>query len=91
MVKNNLIRIQLPQNNKLNTKFNNNLYLKSEFNIQKINNDQSGQLTYIKSLPTHIVKKQYYITPTKLESSNNNKNPPETKTKKMKILYRHFH
>ena len=82
MVKNNLIRIQLPQNNKLNARFNNNLYLKSEFNIQKINNDQSGQLTYIKSLPTHIVKKQYYITPTKLENSNNNKNPPETKNEK---------
>ena len=83
IIKNNLIRIKLPQSNKPNSKINNNLYLNSEFNIQKVNNDEAGQLTYIKSLPSHIVKKQFYITtPIKLENSKNNNNPPEPKTEK---------
>ena len=83
IVKNNLIRIQVPQNNKQNLINNNNLYLKSEFNIQKIKKDQSGSLTYIKSLPSHIVKKQYYITPSKVESNKNiNKHPNDPKNEK---------
>ena len=45
IIKNNLIRIKLPQSNKPNSKINNNLYLNSEFNIQKVNNDEAGQLT----------------------------------------------
>ena len=83
IIKNNLIRIKLPQSNKPNSKFNNNLYINSEFNIQKVNNDEPGQLTYIKSLPSHIVKKQFYITtPIKLENSKKNNNPQEPKTEK---------
>ena len=83
IIKNNLIRIKLPQSNKPNTKYNNNLYINSEFNIQRINNDQPGQLTYIKSLPSHIVKKQFYITtPIKLENSKDGNNPLEPKTEK---------
>ena len=83
IIKNNLIRIKLPQSNKPNTKYNNNLYINSEFNIQRINNDQPGKLTYIKSLPSHIVKKQFYITtPIKLENSKDGNNPLEPKTEK---------
>ena len=83
VINNNLIQIKLPKNNKAKSKFNNNLYLKSEFNLQKLNNDQPSQLTYIKSLPSHIVKKQFYITtPIKSENSKNNNNKPEIKTEK---------
>ena len=81
IVKNNLTRIQIPQNNQINQNISNNLYQKSNFNIQ--NNNQSGSLTFIKSLPSHIIKKQFYITPSKLESNNNlNKITPDLKTDK---------
>ena len=79
IVKTNLKPVPVPQTNKQNQKNNNNLYLKSEFNIQTINNETSESVTYIKSLPSHIVKKQYFITPTKLE---NNKNSSDVKTEK---------
>ena len=69
MVKNNLSRIQIPQTDQFHDNNNENIYLKSEFNIQK--NNQSGSLTYIKSLPSHIVKKQFYITPSKIDSNKN--------------------
>ena len=82
IVKNNIARIQVPQTNKVNQKNNNNLYLKSEFNIQKNNNDPYNSLTYIKSVPSHIVKKQFFITPTKVESNKNTHNPAEVKTEK---------
>ena len=77
IVKTNLKPVPVPQTNKPNQKNNNNLYLKSEFNIQTINNETSESVTYIKSLPSHIVKKQYFITPTKLE---NNTNSSDVKT-----------
>ena len=82
VVNNNLNKVQLQQNNNnnLNYKKNNNLFIKSEFNLQKTTSDPFSSLTYIKSLPSHIVKKQYYISPSKLE--NNNKVNPETKTEK---------
>ena len=81
IVKNSLPRIQVPQTNKINGENNNNIYLKSEFNIQK--NNQSGSLTYIKSLPSHIVKKQFYITPSKIDSNKNiNKFSADVKTEK---------
>ena len=82
IIKNNFTRIKLLQNSKLNSKINNNLYIKSEFNIQKNNNDQSSSLT-LKSLPSHIVKKQYFITPIKKENNKIiNKITPDTKTEK---------
>lgn len=81
ITKNNLNKIQLPQNIKIENKPNNNLSLKSEFNIQKRNsNDQNNPLTYIKSVPSHIVKKQYYITP-KIE---NNKKESEAPSQDLK-------
>ena len=82
IVKNNITRIQIPQNNKPKSNINNNLYLKSEFNIQKNKIDDSGSLAYIKSLPSHINKKQFYITPSKLKNKDNNNNPPDVKTEK---------
>ena len=83
IVKNNIATIQVPQTNKPNQAINNNLYLKSEFNIPKNkNNDVHSSLTYIKSLPSHIVKKQYFITPTKLENKKNNEIQVEIKTEK---------
>ena len=81
IVKNNLTRIQIPQNNQVNQNINNNLYQKSNLNI--IKNNKLGSLTFIKSLPSHIIKKQFYITPSKLESNNNlNKITPDLKTEK---------
>ena len=83
IVKNNIARVQVSQNNKPNQKIINNLYLKSEFNIPKTkNNEVYSSLTYIKSVPSHIVKKQYFITPTKLENKKNNINQVEIKTEK---------
>ena len=83
IVKNNIARVQVPQTNKPNQAINNNLYLKSEFNIpNNKNNDSYSSLTYIKSLPSHIVKKQYFITPTKVENKKNNENQVEIKTEK---------
>ena len=76
--KNNLHRIQPSQNNKPDIKPNNNLHINSEFNIQKENND-IGPITYIKSVPSKVVKKHFYITPTKVnnkKNSNVNQNPP---------------
>ena len=76
--KNNLHRIQPSQNNKPEIKPNNNLHLNSEFNTQKDSND-IGPLTYIKSVPSKVVKKQFYITPTKVNNKKNanvNQNPP---------------
>ena len=81
--KNNLHRIQPSQNNKPEIKPNNNLHLNSEFNTQKDSND-IGPLTYIKSVPSKVVKKHFYITPTKGNNKNNanvNKNPPSDITK----------
>ena len=81
ITKNNLNKIQLPQNIKIENKPNNNLSLKSEFNIQKRNsNDQNNPLTYIKSVPSHIVKKQYYITP----KIDNNKKTSEAPSQDLK-------
>ena len=66
VVKNNLNKVQLLQNNNnLNSKKNNNLYIKSEFNLQKTNSDPFSSLTYIKSLPSHIVKKKIFYNPNK--------------------------
>ena len=73
IIKINLSRVKIP-NNKPNLKVNNNLYIKSEFNLHKNDNKQSDSLTYIKSLPSHIVKKQFYITPTKLDNNKNDNN-----------------
>ena len=82
MAKHNVNRLS-QQNNKVDNKPNSNIYLKSEFNIQKNNYDTLGSLTYIKSVPSHIVKKQFYITPSKLEANKNRiKITPEIKTEK---------
>ena len=82
IIKNNFTRLKLLKNNKINSKINNHLYIKSEFNIQKNSNEQSSSLT-LKSLPSHIVKKQYFITPIKKENNSIiNKITPETKTEK---------
>ena len=81
--KNNLHRIQPSHNNKPEIKPKNNLYLNSEFNIQKESNEIEP-ITYIKSVPSKVVKKHYYITPTKPNNKNNakiNKNPPSDITK----------
>ena len=68
--KNNLHRIQPSQNNKPDIKPNNQLHLISEFNIQKESND-IGPITYIKSVPSKVVKKHFYITPTKVNNKKN--------------------
>ena len=70
--KNNLHRIQPSHNNKPEIKPKNNLYLNSEFNIQKESNEIEP-ITYIKSVPSKVVKKHYYITPTKPNNKNNAK------------------
>ena len=77
--KNNLNPVQALHSNNQNQKDNNNLNLKSEFNIQTINNEISDSVTYIKSLPSHIIKKQFFITPTKFEPK---KITSEVKTEK---------
>ena len=82
IVKNNISRIQIQQNNNQKPNINNNLYLKSEFNIQKNKNPQADSLTYIKSLPSQIKKKQFYITPSKLKNLNNINSPQLVKTEK---------
>ena len=79
ITKNNLNPVQALHSNNQNQKDNNNLNLKSEFNIQTINNEISDSVTYIKSLPSHIIKKQFFITPTKFEPK---KITSEVKTEK---------
>ena len=57
--------------------------IKSQFNLQKTNSDPFSSLTYIKSLPSHIVKKQYFITPSKIDKNLITSTvTPETKTEK---------
>ena len=82
IVKNNITRVKEPDSSKVNQKSNNNLYLKSEYNIQKANNEPYSSLAYIKSLPSHIVKKQFFITPTKVEVNKSAINQAEVKTEK---------
>ena len=82
IVKNNITRVKDPDSSKVNQKSNNNLYLKSEYNIQKANNEPYSSLAYIKSLPSHIVKKQFFITPTKVEVNKSAINQAEVKTEK---------
>ena len=78
----NLYPLQFNKNDKID-KSSNKLYLKSNYKIKKNNNYSPDSLEYIKSVPTHIVKKQFYITPSKIETKKSIiKIPQDIKTDK---------